>query len=87
MTGAWCRRERTTMAAPQASDASSRPRKPAEPHPQPGALTSASATRPTAAASSPAPSDVRAAPDACSSLLSGTTRRASSDRGHARPAG
>ena len=43
------------MAVPQASEAASRPMKLAEPQPQPGALTSASATRPTAAASSPAP--------------------------------
>ena len=60
------------MAVPQASEAASRPMKLAEPQPQPGALTRASATRPTAAASSPAP--IRSGrPLARSSLLSGTT--------------
>src|SRR6516225_3625796 len=60
------------MAAPQASEAASRPTKPAEPQPQSGALTRASATRPTEAASSPAP--IRSGrPSSRSSLLSGTT--------------
>ena len=64
------------MAHPHASDAASRPRKLAEPQPQPGALTSASATSPTDAASSRAPTR-SGRPWAVSSLLSGTTRTAS----------
>src|SRR5579863_3891792 len=63
------------MAAPQATEAARKPRKPAEPQPQPGALTRASATRPTDAASSPAP--IRSGrPRDAASRLSGTTRRA-----------
>ena len=50
--------------------------KPADPQPQSGALTSARAIRPTAAASSPAPI-TSGRPGAWSSLLSGTTRPAS----------
>ena len=64
------------MAAPQASEAASRPMKPAEPQPQPGASTSAYATSPTDAASSSAPSRSGRPRDA-GSRLSGTTRRAS----------
>src|SRR6266568_6825804 len=63
------------MTAPQASEARSTPMNEAEPQPQPGALTRASATRPTAAASSTAP--IRSGrPVDRSSLLSGTTRTA-----------
>jgi hypothetical protein len=75
MTGAWCRRDRTTMPAPHTSEAASRPMKPAEPQPQPGALTRASATSPTDAASRSAPI-TSGRPCAVSSLLSGTTRTA-----------
>src|SRR5215470_4598044 len=72
MTGEWCRRERNTTAAPQATEAASKPMNPAEPQPQPGALTRASATRPTDAASSPAP--IRSGrPRDAESRLSGTT--------------
>ena len=76
MTGAWCRRERITMTAPHTSDAASSPMNPAEPQPQPGASTSANATRPTAAASSPAPR-MSGRPEDAGSRLSGTTRTAS----------
>src|SRR6185312_14488372 len=76
MTGEWCRRERYTMAQPQASEAASRPRNDAEPQPHSGALTSASATSPTDAASSPAPM-MSGRPETFGSLLSGTTRTAS----------
>src|SRR6266700_3897176 len=57
MTGeikGWCRRERYTMAAPHTTEAASRPRNDAELQPHSGALTSASATSPTAAARSTA---------------------------------
>ena len=77
ITGEWCRRDRATIAAAQATAASSSPRKLAEPQPQPGTLTRASATSPTAAASSAAPAR-SGRPWTCSSLLSGTTRAASS---------
>jgi hypothetical protein len=76
MTGEWCRRDRNTMAVPHATEAASSPKNQAEPQPQSGALTSASATRPTAAASSPAPM-MSGRPETFSSRLSGTTRSAS----------
>src|SRR5436309_12835333 len=76
MTGEWCRFDRYTMAAPEATEAASRPRNDAEPQPHAGALTSANATSPTAAASSPAPR-TSGRPEAFGSLLSGTTRAAS----------
>src|ERR1700748_728459 len=75
MTGTWCRRERYTMAAPHTTEAASRPRNDAEPQPHSGALTSASATSPTAAARSPAPR-MSGRPETFGSLLSGTTRAA-----------
>jgi hypothetical protein len=75
MTGEWWRRERATTAAAQATAATSSPMKLAEPHPHPGTLTSASATRPTDAASIAAPTR-SGLPWTCSSLLSGTTRLA-----------
>src|SRR6516165_797656 len=65
------------MAAPQASEPASSPRKPAEPQPQPGASTSAYATSPTDAASSSAPT-TSGRPREAGSRLSGTTRTASS---------
>ena len=75
MTGEWCRRDRYTMAAPHITEAASRPRNDAEPQPHSGALTSASATSPTAAARSPAPR-MSGRPETFGSLLSGTTRAA-----------
>src|SRR5215469_6163576 len=63
--------------APHATDAASTSMNRAESHPQPGAFTSANATRPTAAASSAAPAR-SGLPRACWSLLSGTIRAASS---------
>src|SRR5438552_18273965 len=63
------------MAAPHTTEAASRPRNGAEPQPHPGALTSASATSPTAAARSPAPR-MSGRPETFGSLLSGTTRAA-----------
>src|SRR5277367_5699536 len=64
------------MAAPAMTEAASSPRNPAEPHPQPGASTSAYATIPTDAASSNAPT-TSGRPREDASRLSGTTRRAS----------
>src|SRR6516165_6816313 len=64
------------MAKPQATDAASKPMKPAESQPQPGALTSAYATSPTDAASSRAPT-TSGRPRDPGSRLSGTTRTAS----------
>ena len=63
------------MAAPHTTEAASRPRNDAEPQPHSGALTSASATSPTAAARNPAPR-MSGRPDTFGSLLSGTTRTA-----------
>src|SRR4029077_11363667 len=76
MTGEWSRRERYTMAQPLASEAASRPRNEAEPQPHSGAFTSANATSPTDAASRPAPR-MSGRPETFGSLLSGTTRTAS----------
>src|SRR5262249_32554398 len=69
-------RERSTTAAPQPSAPARLPRKAAEPQPQIGALTSASAISPTQAASNPAPA-TSGLPAARSSRLSGTTLAAS----------
>ena len=84
MTGEWCRLDRATITAPHASEATSRPPKSADAHPQAGALTRARASSPTAAASRAAP--IRSGrPRALESLLSGTTLAAS--RTAARPTG
>src|SRR5258706_4758405 len=76
MTGEWCARERSTTAAPQPSAPARVLGKAAEPQPQTGALTKASAIRPTHAASNAAPA-TSGLPAARSSLLSGTTLAAS----------
>src|SRR5215472_1234763 len=72
MTGEWWARDRSTIDTPHPSEAASVPRNAAEPQPQVGALTRASAVRPTHAASRAAPV-TSGLPDARSSLLSGTT--------------